>query len=107
KSLLPDPSSLAENYTGKTSIGCIFEGKKDGKMKKAFIYNICDHAECYKEVRSQAVSYTTGVPAMVSAMMMMRGQWKQKGDVHMEQMNPDPFIEELGKHGLPWHVKDL
>jgi len=107
KRLLPDPASLAEGYTGKTSIGCIFEGKKDGKTKKAFVYNICDHAETYKEVRSQAVSYTTGVPAMVAAMMMLRGEWKKAGVIHVEQMNPDPFLEELGKRGLPWHVKDL
>lgn len=107
KCLLPDPASLAENYTGKTSIGCIIEGKKDGKPVKKFIYNICDHAETYKEVRSQAVSYTTGVPAMVAAMMMLKGEWKQNGVVHVEQLNPDPFLEQLGQHGLPWHVKDL
>jgi saccharopine dehydrogenase (NAD+, L-lysine-forming) len=107
KCLLPDPASLAQGYTGKTSIGCIFEGKKNGKPKKTFLYNICDHGECYKEVHAQAVSYTTGVPAMVAAMMMVRGQWKQTGVLHVEQMNPNPFLEELGKHGLPWHVKDL
>jgi saccharopine dehydrogenase (NAD+, L-lysine-forming) len=107
KCLLPDPSSLAAGYTGKTSIGCIVEGIKDGKPRKIFIYNICDHAECYKEVHAQAVSYTTGVPAMVGAMMMMTGSWNQKGVVHMEQLNPDPFLEKLGQHGLPWHVKEL
>ncbi len=107
KCLLPDPASLAEGYTGKTSIGCIIEGVKDGKARKVFIYNICDHAECYKEVRAQAVSYTTGVPAMVGAQMMMTGKWKQAGVVHMEQMDPDPFLEVLGKSGLPWHVKEL
>ena len=107
KCLLPDPSSLAAGYTGKTSIGCIVEGIKDGKPRKIFIYNICDHAECFKEVHAQAVSYTTGVPAMVGAMMMMTGSWNQKGVVHMEQLNPDPFLEKLGQHGLPWHVKEL
>jgi saccharopine dehydrogenase (NAD+, L-lysine-forming) len=107
KTLLPDPASLAENYTGKTSIGCIFEGVKDGKPRKAFLYNICDHAETYKEVRAQAVSYTTGVPAMVGAAMMMTGKWKQPGVVHMEQMDPDPFLELLGRSGLPWHLKEL
>ncbi|MDQ3234670.1 MAG: saccharopine dehydrogenase family protein [Pseudobdellovibrionaceae bacterium] len=107
KVLLPDPSSLAENYTGKTSIGCIVEGVKDGKPKKIFIYNICDHAECYKEVRAQAVSYTTAVPAMVGAMMMVTGKWKKAGVQHMEQMDPDPFLEQLAKFGLPWHVKEL
>lgn len=107
KCLLPDPASLAENYTGKTSIGCIIEGKKAGKNKKVIIYNICDHTETYKEVHGQAVSYTTGVPAMVAAMMVVRGQWKKNGVVNIEQMNPDPFLEELGKNGLPWHVKEL
>ncbi|MCX6106383.1 MAG: saccharopine dehydrogenase family protein [Proteobacteria bacterium] len=107
KCLLPDPSSLAAGYTGKTSIGCIVEGIKDGKPRKIFIYNICDHAECFKEVHAQAVSYTTGVPAMVGAMMMMTGSWNQKGVVHMEQLNPDPFLEKLGQHGLPWQVKEL
>ena len=107
KCLLPDPASLAEHYTGKTSIGCIIEGQKNGKTIKKFIYNICDHAETYKEVRSQAVSYTTGVPAMVAAMMMLKGEWKQAGVVHVEQLNPDPFLEQLARNGLPWHVKDL
>jgi saccharopine dehydrogenase (NAD+, L-lysine-forming) len=107
KRLLPDPASLADGYTGKTSIGCIFEGKKNGKAKKAFIYNVCDHGDCFKEVHSQAVSYTTGVPAVVAALMMMRGDWKKAGVVHVEQMNPDPFLEELGRRGLPWHVKEL
>ncbi len=107
KSLLPDPASLAENYTGKTSIGCIIEGIKDGKPKKVIIYNICDHAETYKEVRAQAVSYTTGVPAMVGGAMMLTGQWKRAGVVHMEQMDPDPFLAMLAESGLPWHVKEL
>jgi saccharopine dehydrogenase (NAD+, L-lysine-forming) len=107
KCLLPDPASLAANYTGKTSIGCIFEGVKNGKTVRKFIYNVCDHAETYKEVHAQAVSYTTGVPAMVAAMMMLKGAWKQKGVVHVEQLDPDPFLEQLAQHGLPWHVKDL
>jgi saccharopine dehydrogenase (NAD+, L-lysine-forming) len=107
KVLLPDPASLAENYKGKTSIGCIFEGIKDGKPRKTFVYNICDHEETYKEVRAQAVSYTTGVPAMVGAAMMLTKKWKKAGVQHMEQMDPDPFLELLGKSGLPWHVKEL
>jgi saccharopine dehydrogenase (NAD+, L-lysine-forming) len=107
KRLLPDPASLAENYTGKTSIGCIFEGTKDGKPRKVFIYNVCDHAQTYKEVRAQAVSYTTGVPAMVGGAMMLTGKWSRPGVVHMEQLDPDPFLELLGKSGLPWHVKEL
>jgi len=107
KALLPDPASLAENYTGKTSIGCIVEGMKNGERKKYIIYNICDHAETYREVRAQAVSYTTGVPAMVGAAMMLTGKWRQKGVMHMEQLDPDPFLELLAKSGLPWHVKEL
>jgi saccharopine dehydrogenase (NAD+, L-lysine-forming) len=107
KVLLPDPASLAENYKGKTSIGCIFEGIKDGKPRKAFVYNICDHEETYKEVRAQAVSYTTGVPAMVGAAMMLTKKWKKAGVQHMEQMDPDPFLELLAQSGLPWHVKEL
>lgn len=106
KSLLPDPASLAENYTGKTSIGCLIEGIKDGKPKKVFIYNVCDHAETYKEVRAQAVSYTTGVPAMVGATMMMTGKWQGHGVFNIEQLDPVPFLEELAKRGLPWHVKE-
>ncbi|MET0341084.1 MAG: saccharopine dehydrogenase family protein [Polyangiales bacterium] len=107
KHLLPDPASLAKNYTGKTSIGVIFEGLKDGQKKKYIIYNICDHAETYKEVRAQAVSYTTGVPAMVGAAMMVTGKWKHEGVIHMEQLDPDPFLALLGDSGLPWHVKEL
>jgi saccharopine dehydrogenase (NAD+, L-lysine-forming) len=106
KKLLPDPASLAKNYTGKTSIGCLIEGIKDGKPRKVFIYNVCDHAETYKEVRAQAISYTTGVPAMVGAMMMMTGKWKGAGVFNMEQLDPDPFLEALGKYGLPWHVEE-
>lgn len=107
KALLPDPSSLAEGYTGKTSIGCLIEGIKEGQPRKVLIYNVCDHAECHREVRAQAVSYTTGVPAMVGAMMMLTGQWKRDGVWHMEQFDPEPFLAELGKRGLPWHVKEL
>jgi len=107
KRLLPDPASLAENYTGKTSIGCIFEGLKDGKARKVIIYNVCDHAETYKEVRAQAVSYTTGVPAMVGAAMMLTGKWQVPDVVHMEQLDPDPFLALLAESGLPWHVKEL
>ena len=106
RALLPDPASLAENYTGKTSIGCLCEGIKDGKKKRFFIYNICDHAETYKEVRAQAVSYTTGVPAVTGAVMMVTGKWKGHGVFNMEQMDPDPFLEDVGKRGLPWHVEE-
>ncbi len=106
RALLPDPASLAVGYTGKTSIGCLCEGVKDGKRKRYFIYNICDHAETYREVRAQAVSYTTGVPAVTGAAMMVTGAWKGAGVFHMEQMDPDPFLADLAKRGLPWHVEE-
>ncbi len=112
KELLPPPSSLGENYTGKTSIGCIFVGKKDGKEKRAFIWNVCDHAESYKETKSQAVSYTTGVPPVVGAMMLFQSHWKapggEKGGVfNVEQLPPKPFMDEIAKQGLPWHCKEI
>lgn len=107
KALLPDPGSLGVNYEGKTCIGCIFEGVKDGKKKKMMIYNVCDHAACYKEVQAQAVSYTTGVPAMIGAAMILKGQWKGQGVFNMEQFNPDPFMDMLNEHGLPWKVIEL
>ena len=104
KALLPEPSSLAENYTGKTSIGCIFRGWKEGAKAAYMIYNVCDHAETYRELGAQAVSYTTGVPAMTGAMMMMKGIWTGKGVFNVEQLPPEPFLEEVAKQGLPWHV---
>jgi saccharopine dehydrogenase (NAD+, L-lysine-forming) len=107
KAVLPEPSSLGENYTGKTNIGCMMEGVKDGKRKKIYIYNVCDHAECYREVKSQAISYTTGVPAMIGAMMMLTGKWKGEGVYNMEQLDPDPFMEKLNVHGLPWVVEEI
>ena len=107
KELLPAPSSLGENYTGRTSIGCIFAGTKDGKPKRAIIYNICEHAEAYKEVGAQGVSYTTGVPPVVGAMMLFRGAWKGAGVFNVEQLPSKPFMDEIGKQGLPWHVRDL
>jgi len=107
KALLPEPSSLAENYTGKTSIGCVFKGIKEGHKKEYLIYNVCDHAICNKEVSAQAVSYTTGVPAVVGAKMMLTGKWSGKGVINVEEFNPDPFLEELAKQGLPWHVVEL
>jgi saccharopine dehydrogenase (NAD+, L-lysine-forming) len=106
RALLPDPASLAENYTGKTSIGCLCEGIKDGKPKRYLIYNICDHAETYKEVHAQAVSYTTGVPAVTGAVMMVTGKWTGAGVFNMEQMDPDPFLADVAKRGLPWHVEE-
>jgi len=107
KALLPDPSSLGEGYRGKTCIGCLVEGTKGGRPRKIFIYNVCDHAACYAEVRSQAVSYTTGVPAMVGALMMRTGKWRRPGVWNLEQLDPEPFLEQLAAHGLPWHVKEL
>ncbi|HBL75405.1 MAG: saccharopine dehydrogenase [Bacteroidetes bacterium GWF2_42_66] len=104
KTVLPDPGSLAENYTGKTSIGCVIEGLKDGQFKRVFIYNICDHAETYKEVEAQAVSYTTGVPAMIGAKMMLTKKWQKAGVYNMEEFDPDPFMDDLNKYGLPWQV---
>jgi len=106
RALLPDPASLAQNYTGKTSIGVLAEGIKNGKPRKVFVYNICDHAETYKEVRAQAVSYTTGVPAVTGAVMMATGTWKGAGVFNMEQLDPDPFLEDVAKRGLPWHVEE-
>jgi saccharopine dehydrogenase (NAD+, L-lysine forming) len=104
KKLLPDPSSLAANYTGKTCIGNLIEGEKDGKSRRIFIYNVCDHAQTYREVQAQAISYTTGVPAMTGAMMMLTGKWRGKGVFNVEQFDPNPFLEKLGPHGLPWQV---
>ena len=107
KTLLPAPSSLAENYTGKTSIGCVIKGKKDGKETVKLIYNVCDHAETNKEIGAQAVSYTTGVPAVTGAIMMFKGLWSGKGVFNVEQLPSAPFMEEVAKQGLPWFVKDL
>lgn len=107
KALLPDPASLATNYQGKTVIGCIFDGQKDGQQKKVYIYNVCDHAACHREVSSQAVSYTTGVPAMIGAMLMLQNTWKGKGVFNVEQMDPDPFMAALNQYGLPWQITDF
>lgn len=107
KHLLPEPSSLAVDYTGKTSIGIILKGTKDGKEKSYVIYNVCDHAETNREVGAQAVSYTTGVPAVTGAMMMMKGFWNGMGVFNVEQLPPEPFLEEVARQGLPWHVQKL
>jgi saccharopine dehydrogenase (NAD+, L-lysine-forming) len=101
KALLPDPASLGPRTHGKTNIGCIFTGKKDGKDKTYYIYNVCDHQECYREVKSQAISYTTGVPAMCGALMLLTGKWNTPGVHTIEEFDPDPFIEALDKYGLP------
>ncbi|RIV24915.1 saccharopine dehydrogenase family protein [Fibrisoma montanum] len=101
KAVLPSPDTLGENYTGQTSIGCQIKGVKDGAERTYFIWNNCDHAETYKEVRGQAVSYTTGVPAMIGAMLMLTGVWMKPGVWNCEELDPDPFIEQMNKQGLP------
>lgn len=103
KALLPEPGTLGENYTGKTCIGCQLTGTKDGKPQTYFIYNVCDHAKCFQEVKAQAVSYTTGVPVMLGGAMILTGKWKGTGVFNMEQFDPDPFMAEIGKWGLPFH----
>ncbi|PLX67132.1 MAG: saccharopine dehydrogenase [Denitrovibrio sp.] len=107
KALLPEPASLGNNYTGKAVIGCVFDGEKDGKQQKKYIYNVCDHAECYREIQAQAVSYTTGVPAMIGAMMILKGIWAGEGVFNVEQLDPDVFMDELNRCGLPWNVVDF
>jgi saccharopine dehydrogenase (NAD+, L-lysine-forming) len=102
KALLPDPGSLGPRTKGKTCIGCWIEGVKDGKPRRYYIYNICDHQECFREVGAQAISYTTGVPAMIGAKMMLTGKWRGKGVFNVEQFDPKPFMDALGKYGLPW-----
>lgn len=102
KALLPDPASLAKNYTGKTCIGNLIEGLKEGQKKKLYIYNICEHEKSYEDTRSQAVSFTTGVPAMIGAMLILEGRWRKAGVYNMEEMDPDPFMESLPQYGLPW-----
>jgi saccharopine dehydrogenase (NAD+, L-lysine-forming) len=102
KAVLPDPASLGPRTKGKTNIGCIIQGTKDGKPKTYYVYNVCDHQECYKEVGSQAISYTTGVPAMIGAMMILKGLWRKPGVYNVEEFDPDPFMDALNKYGLPW-----
>ncbi len=107
KAVLPVPGELGERTKGKTCIGSVVTGEKEGKGRTCFIYNVCDHESCYREVGSQAVSYTTGVPAMIGAALMLTGAWRRAGVFNLEQMNPDPFMEMLNEHGLPWQVHDL
>ena len=107
KALLPDPGSLGTNYTGKTVIGCIFDGVKDGRQSRKYIYNVCDHAEAFREVQAQAVSYTTGVPAMIGAMMMLTDEWQGAGVYNVEQLDPDRFMDCLNRYGLPWQIVDF
>lgn len=106
KALLPDPSSLAPNYTGKTCIGNYIKGEKAGKHKEIFIYNTCDHAQCYKELGSQAISYTAGVPPAAAAILIAKGAWDVRTMANVEELDPDPFIELLDKMGLPTAVEE-
>lgn len=103
KAVLPDPGELGENYKGETSIGCRIKGVKDGKERTYYIYNNCLHEEAYKETGAQGVSYTTGVPATIGAMMFMKGLWRKPGVFNVEEFDPDPFMEQMNKQGLPWH----
>lgn len=107
KALLPDPASLGPLTKGKTCIGCVARGLREGREKTVYLYNICDHEACYAEVKSQAISYTTGVPAMIGAKMMLTGHWRGTGVFNMEQFDADPFMEALSQHGLPWNVTTL
>ncbi|MEA3250209.1 MAG: saccharopine dehydrogenase family protein [Pseudomonadota bacterium] len=107
KSVLPDPASLGPRTKGKTNIGVILDGIKGGKRRKVYIYNISDHEASYQEVKSQAISYTTGVPAVTGAMLMLQGIWKGEGVYNVEQLDPDPFMERIGDMGLPWQMVEL
>ena len=107
KALLPDPAKIGTNYTGKTVIGNVFTGMKSGQKKSVYIYNVCDHAESFKEVGAQAISYTTGVPAMIGAMLMLNGTWKGSGVFNVEQLDPDKFMNALNRYGLPWQAVDF
>ena len=107
KTLLPDPASLGSRTKGKTNIGIVAEGIKDGKKRKIYIYQVSDHEKCYAEVKSQAVSYTTGVPAMIGAKLMLEKVWYKEGVFNMEEFDPDPFMNELNMQGLPWKIIEL
>ncbi len=107
KALLPDPASLGPLTKGRTCIGCLARGVKDGAERVFYLYNICDHEACYREVQSQAISYTTGVPAMIGAKQILTGTWRGAGVFNMEQFDPDPFMADLNRHGLPWTVWEV
>lgn len=106
KAVLPDPASLAADYTGKTCIGVLMKGKKAGQAKEIFIYNVCDHAACFQEVESQAISYTAGVPPVAAALLVAQGIWDPKTMVNVEELNPDPLLDLLNRIGLPTQVQD-
>jgi saccharopine dehydrogenase (NAD+, L-lysine-forming) len=107
KTLLPDPASLGPRTKGKTNIGVVVEGLKNGKKRKIYIYQVKDHEECFRETNSQGVSYTTGVPAMIGAKLMLKGIWSGNGVFNMEQLDPDPFMVEMNTQGLPWQIEEL
>jgi carboxynorspermidine synthase len=107
KALLPEPTSLAPAYTGKTCIGTLVRGRKNGEARNKFLYNICDHAAAYGEVESQAISYTTGVPAVTAALLFFSGEWARPGVNNIEQMDPDPFLQLMPSIGLTWAVEDV
>jgi len=107
KAVLPEPASLGPLTKGKTCIGCLMKGVKNGEPRTIYIYNVCSHEDAYREVGSQAISYTTGVPAMIGAMLMATGVWRVPGVWNMEKLDPDPFMEKLNVHGLPWVVREL
>lgn len=107
KAVLPEPSGLGETTKGKTCIGNIVSGIHEGKPKTVYLYNVCDHEDCFAEVGSQAVSYTTGVPAMIGASLILDKSWRKPGVWNMEQFDPDPFMDKLNLYGLPWHVTEL
>mgnify|MGYP001609412985 CR=1 FL=1 len=107
KAILPEPSSLGKTYTGKTNIGNLMTGVKAGRRRAIHIYNVCDHAACYREVKAQAIAYTTGVPAMIGALMILTRAWRRPGVFNVEEFDPDPFMARLSRHGLPWVVKHL
>ena len=107
KAVLPEPSGLGETTKGKTCIGNIVSGIHEGKPKTVYLYNVCDHEDCFAEVGSQAVSYTTGVPAMIGASLILDKSWRKPGVWNMEQFDPDPFMDRLNLYGLPWHVTEL
>ena len=106
KAVLPEPASLGPSTKGRTCIGCIVTGIKDGKQQTRYLYNICDHQACYREVQSQAISYTTGVPAMIGAKLMLQGTWLAPGVWNLEQLDPDPFMDDMNKYGLPWKIAE-
>ena len=103
KAVLPNPQDLGKDYEGETSIGCRIRGLKDGKERTYYVYNNCSHQAAYQETGMQGVSYTTGVPAMIGAMMFLKGIWKKPGVWNVEEFDPDPFMEQLNIQGLPWH----